>query len=99
MSKKKFVRYISFVSIALAGCSPAEPIRVLISPVTYQVGEIRSNLATPVVDEVIKLSPNSVQIVACAETPPKRIIQFREELVARHAVELILRISEEGCID
>lgn len=85
--------------VAVAGCfASSKPVEVHISPSAYQVGEIKSALATPAVDEVVRIKPSKVLIVACRATRPPKIIQFERELRARHQeVELTLTWVDEGC--
>ena len=71
---------------------------VEISPEIYKINSIKSKLATPVVDEVIKLNPSKVTISACSTTPPRKIIQFEREFSARSKAELILVVSQGDCV-
>ncbi|QNK68626.1 hypothetical protein [Variovorax sp. PAMC26660] len=87
----------ALASLALAGCFASKPVEVRITPTAYQVGDVRSELATPVVDEVVRSKPSRVLIAACRATPPPKIIQFEQELRARHQVELALTLLDEGC--
>lgn len=66
----------------LAGCG-AKTVNVHILPSQYRVGEVKSALATPVVDEVVRLKPQKVHISTCLTTPPAKVIQFNVELEAR----------------
>jgi len=83
-------------SVVLVGCSP-EPLKVRITPNLYEVGDVKSALATPAVDEVVRLKPKHALILACRSTKPPKIIQFERELRARHEVELKLMLITEGC--
>jgi hypothetical protein len=71
---------------------------VEISPEIYKINSIRSKLATPVVDEAIRLKPSKVTISACSTTPPRKIIQFEREFSARSKAELILVVSQGDCV-
>lgn len=66
----------------LAGCGD-DTVHVLILPSQYQVGGVASQLATPAVDEVVRLKPKNVHISTCYSTPPAKVIQFDVELQAR----------------
>lgn len=70
--------------LLLAGCSSSfNTVNVHILPSEYRVGDVKSSLATPVVDEVVRLNPKNVHISTCTETPPAKVIQFEVELQAR----------------
>jgi hypothetical protein len=94
-----FIRWsAAFASLALAGCFASEPVEVHITPTAYRLGKVESELATPVVDEVIRIKPGQVLIVACRVTKPPRIMQFERELRARHQeVKLTMTLVDEGC--
>ncbi|MBT2335951.1 hypothetical protein J7E49_18785 [Variovorax paradoxus] len=87
----------AFASLTLAGCFAFKPVAVRITPSVYQVGEVKSALATPVVDEVVRIKPSKVLIVLCKATHPMKVIQFERELKARHSVELSWTLVDEGC--
>ncbi|OJZ09603.1 MAG: hypothetical protein BGP22_06830 [Variovorax sp. 67-131] len=95
----RFVRWpAGLIPVALVGCfAAAEPTKVHIFPNLYQLGDIKSELATHVVDEVVRLKPSGVLIMACRATRPEKIIQFERELQARHEVKLTLTLMDEGC--
>ncbi|MDM0076975.1 hypothetical protein QTH90_21375 [Variovorax sp. J2P1-59] len=95
----RFVRWFTaLASIALAGCFASKPVEVRITPSDYQVNKVKSAIATTVVDEVLRIKPRRVLIVACRATRPPKIIQFEQELRARHPdVELTLTLAEQGC--
>ena len=88
---------VALASATLAGCFASKPVEVRITPTAYQVGAVKSELATPVVDEVVRIKPSRVLIAACRATRPPKIIQFEQELRARHQVELTLMLVDEGC--
>eukprot|EP01036_Dinobryon_divergens_P044871 gene44871-59889_t len=98
-SLMRFVRWpAGLIPVALVGCfAAAEPTKVHIFPNLYQLGDIKSELATHVVDEVVRLKPSGVLIMACRATRPEKIIQFERELQARHEVKLTLTLMDEGC--
>lgn len=84
------------VSLALVGCvGSTRTVEVKIAPDAYQVGAVTSALATPAVDEVVRIDPRRVLMVTCRATPPRKIIQFEVELKARHPAELQLTFSED----
>ncbi|WP_155419770.1 hypothetical protein [Variovorax paradoxus] len=94
----RFIRWsAAFASLALVGCFAFKPVEVRITPTAYQVGEVKSSLATPAVDEVVRIKPSKVLIVLCKGTHPMRVIQFEQELSARHHVELSLILVDKGC--
>ncbi|WP_139237598.1 hypothetical protein [Variovorax sp. OV329] len=87
-------------SLVLAGCAgtpQTEVVEVRITPDAYQVGSVRSTLATPVVDEVVRRNPQRVLMVMCRATPPAKIIQFQTELRARNKAEIQGTHTTEGC--
>ncbi|WP_428001233.1 hypothetical protein [Acidovorax sp.] len=94
-----FVGFSGLLALfALAGCSAmTRPLEVHIRPDAYQVGSVKSALATPAVDEVVRVNPRRVLMVTCRSTPPAKIIQFEVELRARHKAELQGTLSSEGC--
>lgn len=85
-------------SLAFAGCTAStQTVEVHIAPNAYQVGDVRSTLATPAVDEVVRLHPSRVLMVMCRATPPAKIIQFQAELSARSKAEWQGVHTDEGC--
>jgi hypothetical protein len=54
-TKLMFERTFLLSVLLLAGCGAADPVNVQILPSQYRVGDVKSNLATPVVDEVVRL--------------------------------------------
>lgn len=75
--------------LLLAGCEGlSTPLDVWILPSGYQVGNIRSTLATPVVDEVVRLKPKKVLMSFCRTTPQAKTMQFVDELRARLQTDL-----------
>ncbi len=94
----RFIRWpAAFASVALAACFASESVEVYVTSNAYQVGEVKSAIATPVVDEVVRIKTRKVLIVACRATHPQKIIQFERELQARQQVELTLTLVDEGC--
>lgn len=80
MLKIKFLLSV----MLLAGCNGFHnTVNVHILPSEYRTGDVKSSLATPVVDEVVRLNPKNVHISTCLQTPPAKIIQFEVELRAR----------------
>jgi hypothetical protein len=88
---------VALASATLTGCFASKPVEARITPSAYQVGDVKSELATPVVDEVVRVKPRRVLIVACRVTRRQKIIQFEQELRARYDVELRLTLVDEGC--
>ncbi|MDH0867108.1 hypothetical protein [Mitsuaria sp. GD03876] len=81
-----------------AGCTGgADRVEVTILPDKYVVGAVTSELATPAVDEVVRLKPREVHIHACTSTPSSRIIQFNVELNARLEAKRTLSLTAPGC--
>jgi len=83
-------------SLVLFGCSDST-VEVRITPDSYQVGSVKSALATPAVDEVVRMNPQRVLMVMCRSTPPAKVIQFQIELTARNKATLQGTHSDEGC--
>lgn len=81
--KHMFERTLLLSVSLLAGCGAADLVHVQILPSQYRVGDVKSNLATPVVDEVVRLKPKKVHISSCLSTPPAKVLQFNVELDAR----------------
>lgn len=95
----KKIGYFTFaISIFLAGCaSQATSASVNISQNIYKFNDIKSSLATPVVDALVKEHPQKILILKCPGTPNSKIIQFERELRARHMSELQMMESTKGC--
>lgn len=75
---------VFFSVLALAGCGGlSDSANGQILPSQYSVGEVKSTLATPVVDEVVRLKPKKVHISMCRSTPNAKVIQFNAELQPR----------------
>lgn len=71
-------------ALLLTGCANrAQPVHVQILPTEYRIGDVQSALATPVVDEAVRLDPERVQVSMCLSTPAAKVIQFQVELRAR----------------
>jgi len=82
-------RTLLFSVLLLVGCGDSSrPLDVRILPSEYQVGNVKSSLATPVVDEVVRLKPKKVLMTFCATTPPAKTMQFVDELRARLQTDL-----------
>jgi len=97
----KLVRSFSLFAAAAVTCGACfgQFVGVYVTPDWYEVGKVKSALATPVVDEVVRLSPSRVVIMVCNTTPPAKIIQFETELNARHKVSLQVLPTEKACPD
>lgn len=71
-------------ALLFTGCANnAQTVHVQILPTEYRVREVQSPLATPVVDEVVRLAPERVQVSMCLSTPAAKVIQLQVELRAR----------------
>lgn len=96
---KLFIYSVLASTLVFVGCSQ-KPLEVVVTPTEYRVSEIASPLATPVVDEVVKLNPKHVILIQCPNTPNTKIFQFDTELVARISPKIqIAKVSEGegGC--
>ncbi|WP_157412452.1 hypothetical protein [Acidovorax sp. Root217] len=97
----KFLRSITLLAaltLASSACI-AQLVGVVVTPDGYEVGGVQWKLATPAVDEVVRLSPTRVLILFCTTTPPAKIIQFETELEARHKVPVQLASWGKACPD
>jgi hypothetical protein len=82
-------RILLLSMLLVAGCvDSSRPLEVRILPSQYQVGDVKSPLATPVVDEVVRRKPKTVVMAFCGSTPPAKTMQFIDELQARLKTEL-----------
>ena len=71
-------------ALLLVGCGNGfRTVNVHILPSEYRMENVRSSLATPVVDEVVRLKPGKVHLSVCRTTPNAKVIQFEVELQAR----------------
>lgn len=87
---------VALFAIAVSACGD-RVLEVRVLPTRYEVGSIRSELATPAVDEAVRQNPSKIHIWACTFTPPAKVAQFRDELVARHNIPITLAFLKEGC--
>jgi hypothetical protein len=83
------------LACTLAACSK-EPLSVHILPNEYRVGDVKSALATPVVDEAVRLEPRAVHLLVCLGTPPAKAVQLQTELAARFKGPMTLSFLEAG---
>jgi hypothetical protein len=83
--------------IALAGCVARDQVEVRITLSSYSAGAVKSQLATPVVDEVVRLKPRQVLVLLCISAPPAKLAQFDSELYARIKTQGQLKLVTEGC--
>ncbi|MFE8644372.1 hypothetical protein ACFX58_04725 [Sphingomonas sp. NCPPB 2930] len=84
--------------VFLAACDANNhSVKILITPSEYQVGKIKSELATPAVDEVLRQDPKYVLIAACRATSSAKTIQFQMELAARYSGKMQMTFTDEGC--
>lgn len=82
--------------VTLAACSEkAAEVRVL--PSKYEIGVLQSELATPVVDEIVRINASRVLLKTCTSTSPSRVAQLKKELAARSKAEIELTFIKEGC--
>lgn len=95
----KVVASLALVGLlALSGCSDwYQTLEVRITPDAYQVNAVKSALATPAVDEAVRVNPKTVLLVVCLPVPPARIMQFEKELRARHKAKLQITFTDQGC--
>ncbi len=94
-SLKVFFYTSIFASVMSVGCSQ-NPVEVVISPTEYRVNDISSPLATPVVDEVVRIKPKQIIIIKCPKTPNAKIFQFDTELVARLNTKIQIANVNQG---
>ena len=98
MQMRFFVAPSLVASLVLSGCLDfQQTLEVRITPNLYQVGAVKSELATPVVDEVVRIGPPRVVMLMCRNTPHARVIQFERELSARHKTKLQGTLTDGGC--
>jgi hypothetical protein len=74
--------------LALFGCAREEPLVVRIYPNRYEVESVKSELATPAVDEVVRRKPRVVHVYQCMNGTSERSFQFWTELNARHKTHM-----------
>lgn len=85
-------------SLTLAGCSGSnQTVEVRITADSYRTGSVNSKLATPVVDEVVRINPKRVLMVTCLSTPPAKVIQFVDEVRARIKPQIQGTFAEQDC--
>ena len=89
------IAVIFALAFMLAACSE-EPLPVHIFPNEYRVGDVKSDLATPVVDEAVRLEPRAVHLLVCLGTPPAKAVQLQTELAARFKGPMTLSFLEAG---
>ncbi|WP_157039819.1 hypothetical protein [Aquincola tertiaricarbonis] len=89
-------RWFAVTAIFISGCSHfAQELTVQALPSGYRVGDVRSALATPAVDEVVRLQPGRVKILSCRSTPPAKVVQLVAELQARFEGKLTGGLLED----
>lgn len=100
MTLKVFTKYIViFLCTNLfSACAKSDAAVIQIRPDLYKYGVIESESATPIVEAALKTGVNKIRLIACPDTPPKKIISFKRELDAKIKAELELEISQERCI-
>jgi uncharacterized protein YcsI (UPF0317 family) len=85
------------IPLAFAFTACSKKAEVTISPTKYVVGAVVSDIATPAVDEVVRLKPSEVLIHTCTATPPARVMQFNTELDARLSTTKTMSFTAQGC--
>ena len=86
--------------MALTGCSGSnQSVEVHITADSYRTGNVQSKLATPVVDEVVRINPKHVLMMFCRSTPPAKVSQFLDEVRARVKTEVQGTLTEQNCPD
>jgi len=93
----QFKNFFAFCAIVVLTACISSEAEVRILPASYSTGTTVSELATPVVDEVVRLKPASVLILTCTTTPPERLAQFDRELNARITTKVRLSFLSEVC--
>jgi hypothetical protein len=78
----------AWANTSLFGIAASQPLDVRIMPSEYQVGDVKSSIATPVADEVVRLKPKKVLMAFCRTTPLAKTMQFVDELRARLQTDL-----------
>ena len=86
------------VPLLLAACDGREPVSVRITPAGYSVGMVQSALATPAVDEVVRLNPKRLVVMLCPSASVK-LAQFNSELDARLKIAQELSMVKDGCAE
>jgi len=71
-------------------------LEVHISSKQYLVGAVRSHMATPIVDEVVRLHPKTVLVHLCPGAAEK-LHPFGIELAARARIKINVKFAQEGC--
>lgn len=92
---------VSLLASALTACwvgAQQLPAEVVITPDAYHLGAFKSQLATPVVDELVRARPQRILILTCVATPPSKVLQFETELKARHQAQLAIALSDKLCV-
>ncbi len=90
--------FLAVATALVAGCSNGiDKVDVEVRPSAYVVGSVTSDLATPAVDEVVRLKPREVHIHTCTTTPPGKVNQFNTELDARLKTAKTMSFTASGC--
>ena len=84
------------LAASLSGCWTGDVVTVRVLPSYYELGGMRSELATPIVDEALRLKPSEVRMHACYTTPATKVIQFQTELAARYKGKIGLAFFEKS---
>lgn len=94
------IKYLAIfiLSVSINGCfSHGESVEVQISNSGYIINNLKSPIATSVVEEITRLKPEKVLILRCPNTPNERIIQFERELRSKHTSILEMSNTDNNC--
>lgn len=95
---KSTINAVLFGVMAITGCSESnKSVEVHITAESYRTGDVQSKLATPVVDEVVRINPKHVLMLFCSSTPPAKVSQFLDEVRARTKAEVQGTLTEKNC--
>lgn len=81
--------------LALTGCG--KTIEVKVYPKYYEVNELKSELATPIVDAVVNLNPHKIVTQICRNTPPSKLVQFMREIRAKSNATIQSAFIDKDC--
>jgi hypothetical protein len=91
------LRGISVLALCACTKTPDEAV-VKINSTGYKMDRVQSDLATPIVDEIVRVRSSRVIMNACVNISPGKVIQLQRELAARSTAELVLVRSEAACL-
>jgi hypothetical protein len=89
-----------FCFSSVSGCGDAKTSDVFVFATEYRANNVKSSLATPVVDEVVRQTPERVRIHVCGPSEPPKLVQIRTELSARLSapIEIHFRSNCESTV-